>query len=86
VAPADGKVVYADFRGGYGRMLMIDHGYGLSTVYGHTSKLFVKVGDLVKKGEMVAAVGSTGSSTGPHLHYEVHVDGIPTDPLNFVVQ
>ena len=86
VAPADGKVVYADFRGGYGRMLMIDHGYGLSTVYGHTSKLFVQAGEKVTKGEVIAAVGSTGSSTGPHLHYEVHVDGIPTDPLNFVVK
>lgn len=85
-APADGKVIYADFRGGYGRMLLIDHGYGLATVYGHTSKFYVKAGDLIKKGEVIGAVGSTGSSTGPHLHYEVHVDGIPSDPLSFVVK
>lgn len=83
---ADGKVVFADFRGGYGRMIVIDHGYGLSTIYGHTSQLFVKKGDVIKRGDIIASVGSTGASTGPHLHYEVHVDGIPADPLNFLVQ
>ncbi len=85
-APADGKVVFADFRGGFGHLVVLDHGYGLTTLYGHTSKVFVKKGDIVKRGDTIAAVGSTGSSTGPHLHYEVHVDGIPTDPLTFVMQ
>lgn len=85
-APASGRVIFADFKGGYGRALMVDHGYGVVTLYGHTSKLFVKEGDVVKKGEVIAAVGSSGSSTGPHVHYEVHVDGIPTDPMAFVVQ
>ncbi|EKD41736.1 MAG: peptidase M23 [uncultured bacterium] len=83
-APADGKVLVANYAGGYGREVVLDHGFGVNTVYGHASELFVKEGDFVKKGEPLAAVGSTGSSTGPHLHYEVHVDGIPTDPLQFV--
>ncbi len=85
-APADGKVLYADFRGGYGRLIVLDHGYGLTTVYGHNSQIFVKEGDEIKRGTTIAAVGSSGSSTGPHLHYEVHVDGIPADPFHFVVQ
>lgn len=85
-APADGKVLFAEFRGGYGRLVVLDHGYGLTTAYGHNSQIYVKEGDEVKRGTTIAAVGSTGSSTGPHLHYEVHVDGIPADPFHFVVQ
>ncbi len=83
-APADGKVILTDFSGGYGRKVVIEHGFGVETVYAHGSQFFVKEGDVVKRGAPVAAVGSTGSSTGPHLHYEVHVDGIPTDPLQYV--
>ncbi|MBI2339785.1 MAG: M23 family metallopeptidase [Deltaproteobacteria bacterium] len=85
-APADGEVIFAEAHAGYGRMILIDHGYGVTTLYGHASQLFVKEGDKIKRGDIIAAVGSTGSSTGPHLHYEVHVDGIPTDPLNYITE
>lgn len=85
-APADGKVVLADVQGGYGRKIIIEHGYGVTTVFAHSSSLFVKEGEEVKKGQKIAAVGSTGSSTGPHLHYEVHIDGIPTDPMKFIIK
>ena len=84
-APADGRVLFADFKAGYGRKAIVDHGYGVATVYAHASELFVKKGDVIKKGQPIAAVGSSGASTGPHLHYEVHVDGIPTDPFNYVI-
>lgn len=85
-APADGKISFAGSKGGYGNALVLDHGYGISTLYGHTSSLYVKEGDKVKRGQLLAAVGSTGASTGPHLHYEVHVDGVPTDPMKFVLK
>lgn len=84
-APADGSVLWADYSGGYGRKLVIEHGYGVVTVYAHASEFFVKQGDKIKKGQVIASVGSTGNSTGPHLHYEVYVDGIPTDPLNYII-
>lgn len=85
-APADGVISFAGSKGGYGNALVLDHGYGVSTLYGHTSSLYVKDGDKVKRGQLLAAVGSTGASTGPHLHYEVHVDGVPTDPMKFVLK
>lgn len=85
-APADGRVLVAESKGGYGQEVLIDHGYGVMTLYGHASKLFVKEGQEVKKGQQIALVGSTGSSTGPHCHYEVHVDGIPTDPMQYVLK
>ncbi|MBX7149738.1 peptidoglycan DD-metalloendopeptidase family protein [bacterium] len=85
-ASADGKVLVAEYEGGYGNKVVLEHDYGITTVYGHASKLYVKAGDKVKKGDVIAAVGSTGSSTGPHVHYEVYVDGIPTDPLNYIVK
>jgi len=85
-APANGTVVFADYRGGYGNMVVIDHGFGISTLYGHASQLFVKKGEKIKKGDPVAAIGSTGASTGPHLHYEIHVDGVPSDPMAFIAQ
>ena len=66
--------------------MLIDEGYGVITLYAHASKLFVKAGQEVKKGQQIALVGSTGSSTGPHCHYEVHVDGIPTDPMRYVLK
>ena len=74
----------AEMHPEYGLMLEIDHGNGLMTRYGHTSKILVKVGDLVKRGQVVADVGTTGRSTGPHLHFEVLVDGIPQDPQRFL--
>lgn len=85
-APADGKVILAGYKGGYGRKVILDHGYGVVTVYAHNARVFVKDGDRVKRGDIIATVGSTGSATGPHLHYEVHVDGIPTDPLKYVMK
>jgi murein DD-endopeptidase MepM/ murein hydrolase activator NlpD len=85
-APSDGTVVFAGYKGGYGNAVIIDHGYGVSTLYGHNSQLFVSEGDHVSRGTKISAVGSTGSSTGPHLHYEVHVDGIPTDPLKYILE
>ena len=81
---ANGKVVTAGWQGGYGRLVEVDHGNGLSTRYGHLSEINVKVGDVVKIGQIVGAVGSTGRSTGPHLHYETRVDGDAVDPQRFL--
>ena len=83
-AAAGGVVRTAEMHPEYGLMLEIDHGNGLTTRYGHTSRIRVKVGDLVKRGQVVADVGTTGRSTGPHLHFEVLVDGIPQDPQRFL--
>ena len=83
-AAAGGVVRVAETHPEYGLMLEIDHGNGLITRYGHTSKILVKPGDLVKRGQVVADVGTTGRSTGPHLHFEVLVDGIPQDPQRFL--
>jgi murein DD-endopeptidase MepM/ murein hydrolase activator NlpD len=81
---ANGKVASAGWAGGYGRMVEVDHGNGLSTRYGHLSEINVKVGDVVKIGQVIGAVGSTGRSTGPHLHYETRIDGEAVDPQKFL--
>jgi murein DD-endopeptidase MepM/ murein hydrolase activator NlpD len=81
---ANGKVVSAAWAGGYGRMVEVDHGNGLSTRYGHLSEINVKVGDVVKIGQVIGLVGSTGRSTGPHLHYETRIDGEAVDPQKFL--
>lgn len=83
-AAADGIVVEAGVSGGYGSMVKIEHGAGLETRYAHASKLLVKVGDRVVKGQIVAQVGSTGRSTGPHLHYEIRLNGNALDPRNYL--
>jgi murein DD-endopeptidase MepM/ murein hydrolase activator NlpD len=83
-ATANGKVASAGWAGGYGRMVEIDHGNGLSSRYGHLSEIGVKVGDQVKIGQVIGAVGSTGRSTGPHLHYETRIDGEAVDPQKFL--
>jgi murein DD-endopeptidase MepM/ murein hydrolase activator NlpD len=83
-ATANGKVVSSGWAGGYGRMVEIDHGNGLSTRYGHLSEINVRVGDLIKIGQVIGAVGSTGRSTGPHLHYETRIDGDAVDPQKFL--
>jgi hypothetical protein len=83
-ATANGKVVSSGWSGGYGRMVEIDHGNGLSTRYGHLSEIGVKVGDQIKIGQVIGAVGSTGRSTGPHLHYETRIDGEAVDPQKFL--
>jgi murein DD-endopeptidase MepM/ murein hydrolase activator NlpD len=81
---ANGKVVSAAWSGGYGRMVEVDHGNGLSTRYGHLSQINVKVGEQVKIGQVIGEVGSTGRSTGPHLHYETRIDGEAVDPQKFL--
>ncbi|MDE2379371.1 peptidoglycan DD-metalloendopeptidase family protein [Bradyrhizobium sp.] len=81
---ANGKVVNAGWSGGYGRMVEVDHGNGLSTRYGHLSEINVKVGEIVRIGQVIGAVGSTGRSTGPHLHYETRIDGDAVDPQKFL--
>lgn len=81
---AYGKVVSAGWSGGYGRMVEVDHGNGLSTRYGHLSEISVRVGEVVKIGQVVGLVGSTGRSTGPHLHYETRIDGEAVDPQKFL--
>jgi murein DD-endopeptidase MepM/ murein hydrolase activator NlpD len=83
-ATANGKVVSSGWSGGYGRMVEIDHGNGLSTRYGHLSEINVKVGDVVRIGQVIGEVGSTGRSTGPHLHYETRIDGEAVDPQKFL--
>jgi murein DD-endopeptidase MepM/ murein hydrolase activator NlpD len=81
---ADGTVTCAGYStGGYGNRIIVDHGYGYETLYGHCSEILVKQGDRVKRGEVIGKVGSTGLSKSPHLHYEVHVNGQPVDPINY---
>jgi len=83
-ATADGTVVFAGEHGGYGLTVIIDHGYGIQTLYAHNSRLLVKEGDEVVRGQPIAEVGSTGLSTGPHVHYEVHVNGEPVNPRAYL--
>ncbi len=85
IAPADGLVVFAGREGGFGNMIVVDHGYGITTRYGHCSSLDVKLGDKVKRGGIIARVGSTGRSTGPHLHYEVAVNGVSINPYRYIL-
>jgi len=84
-APAAGVITQVSWVEGYGNMLTIDHGYGLVTRYAHCSKILVVRGQRVKRGQPIAKVGSTGLSTGPHLHYEVWVNGRPVNPMKYVL-
>lgn len=83
-AAAGGKVVMVDYIYGTGRTVKISHGNGITTLYGHCSKILVEEGQIVEKGEVIAKVGSTGRSTGPHLHFEVQLYGTPVDPLKYL--
>lgn len=85
-SPAEGIVKFSGYDAGYGKAIIIEHGYGVETRYGHNSQLHVGVGQRVKRGDLIANVGSTGRSTGPHLHYEVHYNGAPVDPTNFIIE
>lgn len=85
VATASGRITFAGRKDGYGNMIEIDHGFGLRTRYGHASKLHARVGQRVQRGEVIGEVGSSGASTGPHVHYEVHRDGRPVNPSNYIL-
>jgi murein DD-endopeptidase MepM/ murein hydrolase activator NlpD len=84
-APADGRVFKAEWANGYGNVIFISHGYGFSTRYGHLSKFNVKPGDKVRRDQIIGYVGSTGRSTGPHLHYEVRLNNRPVNPLEYIL-
>lgn len=85
VSPAEGTVVFAGLEGGYGNVVVIDHGYGIKTRYGHLASINTKAGERVKRGDLIAAMGNTGRSTGPHLHYEVRVNGVAQNPRKFIL-
>jgi septal ring factor EnvC (AmiA/AmiB activator) len=84
-ATADGKIIFADTKGPMGKVLIIDHGYGVNTRYGHLQEFLKNVGDTVKRGEEIALLGNTGRSTGPHVHYEVSLNGVPVNPQNYIL-
>ena len=85
LAPADGKVISAGWNsGGYGNMIILDNGGPMSTLFAHLSQIFVSADQEVKRGQAIGAVGSTGESTGPHLHFEVRIDGKPVDPMSYL--
>jgi murein DD-endopeptidase MepM/ murein hydrolase activator NlpD len=83
-ATANGKVIFAGWQSGYGYITVIDHGYTYRTAYAHNAKLLVKVGQYVRRGDMIARMGSTGSATGSHVHYEVHYKGKPVSPVSYL--
>jgi len=85
VAPANGIVVKAGHNGGLGKSVVISHGYGVKTSYGHLSEIFVKPGQRVQRGEEIATMGNTGRSTGPHLHYEVSYNGVSVNPSKYIL-
>lgn len=86
VATADGVVIYAGNKGAYGKTIEIDHGHGLVTKFAHLSKIDTRIGEKVKRGQTVGAVGNTGRSTGPHLHYEIRLNGIAQDPQRYLLE
>ena len=85
IATANGKVTFASRKMYYGNMVTIDHGYGKATRYAHLKKILVKRGQKVKRGDVIALLGNTGQSTGPHLHYEVRINGAPVNPLKYIL-
>ena len=84
-APANGVITFAGSKGYLGKIVIIDHGYGIVTRYAHLYKAVKKKGDRVKRGELIAMVGSSGRTTGPHLHYEVHLNGVPVNPEKYIL-
>lgn len=85
IAPADGIVDSIGSAYGFGKTIIIKHGYGHQTKYAHLSKYLVKKGDLIKRGQEIALIGTSGRTTGPHLHYEVHVNSVPVNPLSYII-
>ncbi len=85
VASANGNVIFTGYKNGIGNLVIIDHGYGINTYYGHLSKILVNVGQQVKRWEVIALVGNTGKSTAPHLHYQVVRNDNPLNPLDYMV-
>lgn len=83
-ASANGKVIFSGTNGNYGKCIILNHNNGITTLYAHASSLLVKEGQTVKKGDIIAKVGSTGKSTGPHLHFEVRINGKPDDPTKYL--
>jgi len=86
IAPGDGLVTYASPRGAYGNVIILDHGHNVTTLYAHLQEFAVKAGDRVKRGTLIGRVGNTGRSTGPHLHYEIRVNGVPQNPDRFILE
>lgn len=84
-APADGMVIFAAYDDTYGKLISVDHGYGVTTRFAHLSQIYVQLGQRISKWDVIGSVGNTGRSTGPHLHYEVRVNGTPVDPSNFIL-
>lgn len=84
IAPARGRVAFVGSKGPLGKTIVLDHGYGVRTIYGHTSKIHVSTGDEVERGARIADIGNTGRSTGPHLHYTVQINGRSRDPLDYI--
>lgn len=84
-AVADGRVTFAGERGSYGRMIVIDHGHGMITRYAHLDEILIENGKKVRRGERIAFMGNTGRSTGPHLHYEVRLNGVPVNPETYIL-
>jgi murein DD-endopeptidase MepM/ murein hydrolase activator NlpD len=85
MATADGVVSYIGYEAGYGKIVAIDHGFGVRTRYGHNSQIYVELGQKVKRRDVISAIGSTGRSSGPHVHYEVRVNDVPVDPMNYIL-
>jgi murein DD-endopeptidase MepM/ murein hydrolase activator NlpD len=85
IAPASGMVTFVGKKGSYGLVAVINHGHGVVTRYGHLKNCMVKSGDRVKRGDKIALIGNSGRTTGPHLHYEVNVNGIPVNPQQYIL-
>jgi len=85
LAPADGVVTAIEYDPGYGKTVTINHGYGLNTLYAHLEKVLVKKGQVVRRHQEIAQVGDSGRTTGAHLHYEVHLNGVPVNPVRYIL-